>query len=184
MSDFATTYGPWALVAGASEGVGSTFAAEVARRGLNVVLLSRRPAVLDEIAAEITAESSVEARTLAVDLTAPDAAHRIIEATDDIDVGLLMYNAGANIEHRPFLEASRQVAVAQVQRNCVVPTELCHHFAAPMVARGRGGIINRHLGRGDRRRAQHGHLQRHESVSTRSSPSRCGRRSTTPGSTS
>jgi short-subunit dehydrogenase len=141
MSDFATTYGPWAVIAGASEGVGSEFAAEVARRGVNVVLLSRRQSVLDEVAASIADETGVGARTLAVDLAVPGASAQIIGATADLEVGLLLYNAGANIEHLHFLDASLEVAVAMVQRNCVAPTELCHHYAPGMVARGRGGIV-------------------------------------------
>lgn len=141
MSDFSTAYGPWAVIAGASEGLGSEFATEVARRGISVVLLSRRQSVLDELAASITSETGVDARTLAVDLSIAGASTTVIEATADLEVGLLMYNAGANIEHVHFLDASLEVAIAMVQRNCVVPTELCHHYAPGMVDRGRGGII-------------------------------------------
>ena len=66
--NFATKYGPWALVAGASDGVGAAFAKGLAERGVNVVLLARRQAVLDQVAAEIKSETSAETRTLAIDL--------------------------------------------------------------------------------------------------------------------
>ena len=65
---FAAKYGPWALVAGASDGVGAAFAQALAERGVNVVLVARRQAVLDEVAAGIAARTGVETRTLAVDL--------------------------------------------------------------------------------------------------------------------
>ena len=140
-SDFADRYGPWALVAGASEGVGACFARAVAERGVNVVLLARRQAVLDDVAAGIRADTGAETRTLAVDLVDPGAAATIKDATAGLDVGLLMYCAGADPNYAPFLANPVDTALAMVQRNCVVPTELCHHFAAPMVARGRGGIV-------------------------------------------
>ena len=65
---FQQKYGPWALVAGASEGVGREYAEQLAARGLDVVLLARRQEVLDEVAASIRAASGVQTRTLAVDL--------------------------------------------------------------------------------------------------------------------
>ena len=139
--EFATKYGPWAVIAGASEGVGSTFADEVAQRGINVVLLARRQAVLDEVAARIEADHRVQARAVAVDLAHSNAVDTIAGATRDLDVGLLMYCAGADPRYEPFLANSVEVALAMVHRNCTVPTQLCHHFAAAMVERGRGGII-------------------------------------------
>ena len=69
---FAAKYGPWALVAGASDGVGAAFAAGLAERGVNVVLLARRQAVLDQVAADIGSRTSAQTRTLAVDLAQPD----------------------------------------------------------------------------------------------------------------
>jgi short-subunit dehydrogenase len=139
--DFATRYGPWALVAGASEGVGSAFARALAERGVHVVLLARRQAALDAAAAEIRAGTGVEARTLAVDLTRGDAVASIAAATAGLEVGTLVYCAGADPSCEPFLESPVETAVAMVRRNCVVPVQLCHHFAGPMVARGRGAIV-------------------------------------------
>ena len=138
---FAIRYGPWGLVAGASEGVGSAFASAVAQRGVNVVLLARRPDVLDDVAARIRRDTGADALPVAVDLAAADAASRVVEATRDLEVGLLMYCAGADANYQPFLSEPVDTALAMVHRNCVVPTQLCHHFAAPMVDRARGGII-------------------------------------------
>ncbi|MED5816396.1 SDR family NAD(P)-dependent oxidoreductase [Mycolicibacterium sp. 050232] len=141
MSDFAEKYGPWALVAGASDGVGSAMAAELARRGLNVVLLARRQNVLDEVAAEIRHSAGVQTRTLAIDLAAPGAAAEVISAISDLDIGFLVYCAGADPKFAPFLSGPLSDAESLVLRNCMVPMQLCHHYAQPMVDRGRGGIV-------------------------------------------
>ncbi len=138
---FVDRYGPWALVVGASDGVGAAYARAMADRGLNVVLLARRQGLLDEVAAAIRADTGVDARTVAVDLVADDAMATIIAATTDLDVGMVMYNAGADAYYEPFLANPVDVALAMVQRNCVVPIQVCHHFAAPMEARGAGGIV-------------------------------------------
>ena len=140
-SEFAERYGPWALVAGASDGVGAVFARAVAERGLNVVLLARRQGTLDDVAAAIRAETGVDARAVAIDLAEPGAMAAIVEATDGLDVGMMMYCAGADPNYEPFLANPVEVALAMVQRNCVVPMQVCHHFAGPMAARGRGGIV-------------------------------------------
>jgi short-subunit dehydrogenase len=138
---FGDRYGPWALIAGASEGVGRAYARAVAERGINVVLLSRRQAVLDDLASEIAHEHGVEARTLAVDLAGEDAASTIIDATGNLELGTLVYCAGADPRFEPFLDGPVDAANAMVVRNCLVPMQLCHHFAAPMVERGRGAIV-------------------------------------------
>jgi short-subunit dehydrogenase len=138
---FADRYGPWAVVAGASEGVGECFAHAVAERGVNVVLLSRRQNVLDDVAASIRARSEVEVRLVAVDLATDDAMEQVREATNDLDVGLIMYCAGADPNYTYFLDQSTEVAKAMIHRNCVVPMEMCHHFVPPMRERGKGGVI-------------------------------------------
>ncbi|WP_040832293.1 SDR family NAD(P)-dependent oxidoreductase [Nocardia jiangxiensis] len=138
---FADSYGPWALVAGASDGVGAAFAERLAEHGINLVLLARRQTVLDELAAGITDRTGVETRTLAVDLTEPNAAETIIAATTDLEIGFLTYCAGADSRFEPFLSAPIAAAEAMLHRNCTVPMQLCHHFAAGMVDRGRGGIV-------------------------------------------
>ncbi|HEX5145171.1 MAG TPA: SDR family NAD(P)-dependent oxidoreductase [Mycobacterium sp.] len=140
-ADFKDRYGPWALVAGASDGVGAAFAESLAERGLNVGLLARRQHVLDEVASGIAERTGVQTRTLAIDLAAEGASAAVVEATADLDVGFLVYCAGADPNFRPFLDSPISDAEAMVQRNCVAPMRLCHHFAAPMAKRGRGGIV-------------------------------------------
>ncbi|MBV9320492.1 MAG: SDR family NAD(P)-dependent oxidoreductase [Mycobacterium sp.] len=138
---FTAKYGPWALVAGASEGVGAAFAEGLAERGLNVVLTARRQAALDAVAAGIIARTGVETRTVTVDLAQSDAASTVVAATKDLDIGFLVYCAGADTSFKPFLVQPIATAEAMVQRNCTVPMQLCHHFASAMVQRGSGGIV-------------------------------------------
>ncbi|HYX98035.1 MAG TPA: SDR family NAD(P)-dependent oxidoreductase, partial [Mycobacterium sp.] len=138
---FASKYGPWAVVAGASDGVGAAFAEGLAQRGVNVVLVARRLPLLDEVAAGIADRTGVQTRTLAIDLAEHDAASQVASATADIEVGFLVYCAGADPNFEPFLANSIETAEAMVHRNCIVPMQLCHHFAPAMVDRGRGGIV-------------------------------------------
>ena len=86
-------------------------------------------------------ETGVDVRVLTIDLTDDDAMAAISSATSDIDVGLFMYCAGADPNYRPFLAEPVESVLAMVQRNCVMPLQLCHHFATPMAARGSGGIV-------------------------------------------
>ena len=142
MTDIAQKYGPWALVVGASDGVGALFAERLASEGVNVTLVARRQHLLDEVAAGIREHTSAETRTFAIDLTDPDASQRIIEATDDLEVGMLVYCAGGDPNYQPFLANPVSAAEDLLQRNCLVLMRLCHHFAGQMVERHRGGIVN------------------------------------------
>lgn len=134
--DFRERYGPWAVIAGASEGVGASAARMLGERGLNVVLVSRRKALLDAVAATVPGQT----RTIELDLSRPDAADALAEATTDLEVGLFIYNAGS-VHPAPFIENAREHWLDVVRRNCVTVTGAAHHYARPMVERGRGGII-------------------------------------------
>jgi len=139
--DFVQQYGPWALVAGASDGVGAAFAEGFAQRGLNVVLLARRQALLEEVASGIQRRYGVKTREISLDLAAPDAATQLINAVADLQIGCLVYCAGAESDLRHFLDAPLANAEAMLHRNCTVPMQVCYHLARPMVERGRGGIV-------------------------------------------
>ena len=134
--DFKDRYGPWALVAGASEGVGASMARLLGERGVNVVLIARQKDRLDEVAATVEAES----RVLSLDLSAPGAFARVVDATEDIEIGLLAYNAGA-VAPRRFFEEPIDTWQGVMVRNCDVVLAATHHFGGRMVQRGHGGII-------------------------------------------
>lgn len=133
-------YGPWAVIAGGSEGLGRAFARQLAGQGFGLVLTGRKVAELDE-SATAARSAGAEVRTVAVDLTAPDATDRLRQATDDLDVGLLIANAGANSYGSGFLEGDLARFATVVDVNIASRIALVHHFGNRMKARGRGGIM-------------------------------------------
>lgn len=139
--DFTTRYGPWALVAGASEGTGRAFARQLAAAGVPSVLVARRQAPLDALAAEILDETGLACVPVAIDLAQADAADRVADAARGREIGLFVANAGADPHGARFLDADIAAWADLVQRNAVTTMRLCHHFAAPMRARGRGGLL-------------------------------------------
>ncbi|GAB99128.1 putative oxidoreductase [Gordonia namibiensis NBRC 108229] len=136
----ATKYGPWAVIAGGSEGVGASFAHQLADAGVNLVLIARKPGPLEETAAEVRARG-VQALTLSVDLTDPSAIDEIISATADLDVGLLVYNAGANTYGADFVEGDLEKFQTVIDLNITAQLALVHHFGARLRARGSGGLL-------------------------------------------
>jgi short-subunit dehydrogenase len=134
-------YGPWAVIAGASEGVGAAFARKLAARGLNLVLIARKAETLQALAASIGEAHGVQVRTLPMDLTSTDMLEQIRAVTDDLEVGLLVYNAGANQSMLRYFDASLEQALRVVRLNPVGQVSLTHHFGLKMRERGRGGIV-------------------------------------------
>jgi short-subunit dehydrogenase len=141
MTTLASTYGPWGVVAGGSDGVGAAFARAIAAGGMNVVLVARRVPVLEELADDIRAGHGVEVRTVALDLGTPDAMAKLEEATADLEVGLFVYNAGGDDLSAAFLDKELAAHLKLVNRNCVSVLEAAYRFGTPMVARGRGGMV-------------------------------------------
>lgn len=137
---FQERYGPWAVVVGGSEGVGASFARKLARHGLNLVLLARKPGPLAELAAELRADARVEVRTASIDVTSPDLLEQVERLTAGLDVGLLIYNAGSVVPDS-FLDAPLEDALQALRLNPIGQVTLCHHFGRRLRARGRGGII-------------------------------------------
>jgi uncharacterized protein len=136
---FADQYGPWALIAGASMGIGRAFSHEAAARGLNVAMVARGAETLEETAGEVRAKHGVEVRTISMDLARPDVAQALGSQTDDLEIGLFVYNACVAPAGR-FLDVPLDVHLLSVAVNCATPVALCAHFGRKMVDRGRGGI--------------------------------------------
>lgn len=140
-SDFIQTYGPWALVLGASEGVGSAFVEALAEKGLNIVLVSRRQATLDEVANAVQENFAIQTRTLAMDLSLPDAMETLISEVKDLEIGFVVNCAGGDSEYGHFLERDLAGDEALLFRNCTLLMRVCHHFGEQMAERGWGGIV-------------------------------------------
>lgn len=140
VSNLTQKYGPWALVTGASDGIGQAFARHLASQGLNVVLVARREALLSALAHELHQVHGVQCRALALDLSDLGAVHRLVEATADLDVGLLVAAAGFGTSGL-FLEADLGNEIEMVDLNCTSVATLAWHVGARLVKRGRGGVV-------------------------------------------
>jgi short-subunit dehydrogenase len=137
--DFRSKYGPWAVVAGASEGLGAAFAEALAARGLNLLLLARRNDLLDTVAAKAR-EMGVEARAEMLDVGRADFAEELARLTADLEVGCGVYNAAA-APIGEFLDRSLEELLRVVDVNVRGPLAFARTLAPPMAARGRGGIV-------------------------------------------
>src|ERR1051325_9035865 len=134
-------FGPWALVTGASSGIGAEFARQLAAGGLNVVLVARRLALLEELGRQLAEQYGINYRAIAADLSDENVIEEIIAmATQDIDIGLLVSNAGAG-KPSEFLSASLDDLHKIVRLNIGAHLNLIHHFAPKLAQRGRGGVI-------------------------------------------
>lgn len=139
-SDFAARYGPWAVITGASSGIGEHMARRLSAAGLNVVVCARRLELLDALAEELRAAHGTEVRCVAVDLADPKSSDAIAKATAALDVGLLICNAGFGLKglHHEQDPARLEDMVAV---NSLSPMHLARLFTPRLVSRGRGGIV-------------------------------------------
>ncbi|WHO37305.1 SDR family NAD(P)-dependent oxidoreductase [Sphingobium sp. AP49] len=141
MVDIVARYGPWAVVAGASEGTGRAFAAQLAAQGMKLILLARREAPLAALAADLAARHDAQCLWASVDLAAGDAADRVTQLCGDREIGLFISNAGADPHGTHFLDSEIDDWSDLVGRNVATTMRLCHQFGRDMRARRRGGII-------------------------------------------
>lgn len=133
-------YGPWALITGASDGIGRATARHVAAAGVNVVLVARRESTLAAVAEELERSHHVQTRVVPVDLSVPGAATEVVDVCTDLDIGLVVLAAGFGAAGA-FLEAPTSTAAEMVTVNVAAVTELAHLMGARLAARGRGGIV-------------------------------------------
>ena len=139
-SSFQDRYGPWAVIAGASEGTGECYARELAEMGINLVLVSRRQAALEALGAALKAEFGIEFRAVKQDLTEVGAGQQIVKSAAGLDVGLYISNAGAD-GFANFLEDSTDAAHRLVRLNISTLIDAANGFGKRFLARGKGGVI-------------------------------------------
>lgn len=133
-------YGPWAVVTGASDGIGLEIARDLAARGLNLVLVARRGEKLVDVADEIKRSASVDTRVIAADLGKPDDVGRVLRETRDLDVGLLVASAGFGTAGN-FLATNTRDEIDMVDVNCRAVLAMSKEFSARFAARKKGGLI-------------------------------------------
>lgn len=140
-SAFRERFGPWALVAGGSDGIGESFARELAQRGLDIVLLARRQEPLEALAASLEEDFGVRACAVQADLTDERIGEIVADGTGEREVGLLIYNAGAVHGAKPFHEQPLDHALSLMHLNVRGPLTLAHALGGAMRERGRGGMV-------------------------------------------
>ena len=133
-------YGPWALITGASSGLGAAFARQLSAEGINVVLVARRENRLRELASELEQNSSVKSLVVVADLTGHDFLTRLAKATVGLEIGLLVNNAGIAFDN-DFLTNPIQSELDLLHLNARAPLILAHYYGKLMKEQGHGGIV-------------------------------------------
>lgn len=140
MDDFKSTYGPVAVVTGASSGIGAAFAADLAAKGMDLVLAARRVDRLAELGDRLNKAHGVKVRSVEVDLAETDSAEEVLAATTDLDVGLIVSNAGFGMKG-DHAQNDPAIMTEMLMVNCQAPLQLTRGFIPRLRARGRGGIL-------------------------------------------
>ncbi len=133
-------YGPWAVITGASDGIGRAFAQDLARRGVHLVLVARRGALLATLADELRKAHGIECRVLVADLAHAGGVGSVIDSTADLDVGLLVASAGFGTSG-PLISSNPDVEREMLDVNCAAVLTLATHFGTRLAGRGRGGLV-------------------------------------------
>jgi uncharacterized protein len=137
---FKNRFGPWAVVAGASKGLGAAFATQLAEAGLNLVLVARRPELLQPLAENIRSLYGVEVRSVVLDLSLEFAAQSVLTQTEGLEVGLLIYNAAFAPVGR-FFDLPQEAHIKMLNTNMRTPLSLAYSLGQAMCARHRGGLV-------------------------------------------
>ncbi len=133
-------FGQWAIITGASSGIGKEFARQIAASGINIVLVARRETLLHQVGAELSRIYGVEHRVVVADLSEEGFLRRLASTTDGLDVGLVVSNAGT-ANPGEFLKLDRGDLARLLKLNSLAHMEIAHHFGPGLVQRGCGGIL-------------------------------------------
>jgi short-subunit dehydrogenase len=138
--DFKQRYGKWALISGGAEGIGAGYAERLAALQMPLVLLDIQADRLEETAAKLRSAHGVEVRTVTVDLADAVALNAAIDGIADLEIGLLVANAGIGAVGR-WLEVPLEVKMKQIAINCTSTLILAHRLTPAMAQRRQGGVI-------------------------------------------
>ena len=133
-------YGEWALVTGATSGIGRELATKLAEGGFNVIITGRRKALLDELAADLFSSYRSEVLPITGDLSTPEGVQELIHELDDAPVGLAILNAGFGTSGQ-FHESSLEAEVNMLRLDCEALMVMTHYFSRRFVKEGKGGIV-------------------------------------------
>lgn len=135
-----STFGPWAMITGASSGIGEEFARQLAASGLHLVLVARRLSALEALGSELARTFGIQYRAVGLDLTTDDALVKLTEVTQDLDIGLVISNAGA-MTAGDFLLMDYQALQSDLRLNVQTHLDLTYHFGQRLAQRGHGGLL-------------------------------------------
>ncbi len=138
--NFKEKYGQYALITGASSGIGEEFAKQLAEKGLNLILVARRKEKLEKLSKKLEERHKIKAIVVVADLLSGNFLDEITQVTDSLEVGLLVSNAGMMYIGN-YLDNSLENDLKMIDLNIKVPAILTHHFVQKMVERKKGGII-------------------------------------------
>jgi uncharacterized protein len=133
-------FGPWALITGASSGIGREFARQIAASHINVVLVARRQALLDALGTELARDFGVKHRVVVADLSDQGFIADLADATRDLDIGLVISNAGTGNPGR-FIDKDREELAITLRLSALAHAELALHFGRKLAKRGTGGLL-------------------------------------------
>jgi len=140
MSKSLNEYGGWALVTGASAGIGEAVAREMAAAGVNCVLVARRAERLEALAAELRDRHGVETRCVAADLATRDGVDDAVAAVSDLPIGILVNNAGFGDGGEFHTKEPDRIA-EMIALNCQAVALLARAFLPAMIERNNGAVI-------------------------------------------
>ena len=133
-------FGPWALITGASSGIGREFARQIAASHINVVLVARRQALLDALGTDLSRDFGVKHRVVVADLSDAGFIVGLADATRDLDVGLVISDAGTANPGR-FMDKDREELAMTLRLSALAHSELALHFGRKLAKRGTGGFL-------------------------------------------
>jgi uncharacterized protein len=133
-------YGDWAIVTGASSGIGLELAIQLAEAGFNLVINSRHLDKLQEVEKQLRVNPTIEVRIVASDLAESDGIDKLIQSTQDLNVGLFIASAGYGTSGL-FIDGSLHSEINMLKVNCEALLSLTHYYSQRFVQQKRGGII-------------------------------------------
>lgn len=133
-------YGEWAVITGASSGIGLELTKRVAEAGINIVMVARSEAKLQATAKELKNIYGINIKVIAADVSEPAGLKLIIDATKELPVGLLILSAGYGISGS-FIDGSIENEINMLRVNCEALLVLTQYFAKVFAAQRHGGII-------------------------------------------
>lgn len=140
MRNLKQRYGNWAVITGATSGIGSALATELAREGMNLVIVARNQAALTDKARELIDQFKINVKTLSADLSTPEGLQQLLDFTSDLEIGLVIPSAAIETQGY-FVESDGTKESAMVQMNVTAPMTIARHYGATMAKRGRGAIL-------------------------------------------